>query len=320
MSILNPELEDYCYNKSLNFFGTPEEAALSFGQYYYLTPLRAVDRGGIYHYTDKERFKQILEVGFGLTEFSEMEGDPKEGKLIVCLWKRACKELLNDEKIGTLFYKEMMSITPDNTHNLIIENINGAPDHKLNTECEVFIGCFSKNGNNCRMWNMYCGKDCKKGINFCIVPGKIDTANEPFKISLKDRPLIRLIRVIYDKNLLIDFLKAELIFLSKTYDKYPKWVHTNAKSLLNNMRFSYKRKKYSWEDEVRIVFTLPTEKYDGSIKIKIVDGKRRALLPLNEKYYFHPLKSGPQMTSKEETEYLNSVQSSIQNKFNLKWH
>ena len=241
----------------------------------------------LYHYTDDKGYKGIINDESLIFWFirSDCFLDKKEGKDILKHYKRACKHALKGQKIDKDFLKKIYFLKPQKRVLLVdIENQSfDCPKY----ECYIF--CFTCEGNSERMWEKS-GKGkqkCKLELSPEILNGHMVCK----KSGSNNSEIVKSYKIIYDTKEKQDILYDRIINAYKLYkmglaEKNPasaKKIKSLLRYELHLLQYSFKKGKYDFENEYRIMYIRPLK--SGYPEVKKSGKKTYIELPINKENF-----------------------------------
>jgi hypothetical protein len=216
--------------------------------------------GEIFHYTSPASFEKILfskaEVELFASRY-DCVNDTQEGKYIINIYGDVVEELHKAEKkISDEAYRTIRSILPGNEM-LIPKYKGGECVRARNEKCDMYICCFSTDGDSLPMWNYYSKNDKYQGYSIGIEgQPAIDSLN-----SFLSGANVKWYEVVYDEQEQKDLIKNFLSELLEYYTPARKpSIQETIACQLNEWSMIFKNPCFEHEKEVRMVLYLPKDK------------------------------------------------------------
>ncbi len=252
----------------------------------------------LYHYYKGRRIIDILKkdrIVFRLAAANTFP-DKLEGRAVEVYYDLTLEELVNEHKISAEQYDRLSKITVPKKTSFFLPGNNGIDIYR-EEEFEEYIICFSLEKDDPNMFKTY----TSDSDGYCLHLFGIEI-QELKTISIRNHAEIKLIPVLYGRQV-IEFLKE------KVYDVVSNKVREERledfiSDLLHYTQFAAKRKKYSYEKEVRLVVYLPKDLQSTLPDFKPycdISGKKYVFLSV-PKYLLYDISPGPQNTDYENRE------------------
>ncbi|MGM9969303.1 MAG: hypothetical protein ACI35S_02790 [Anaeroplasma sp.] len=239
--------------------------------------------GRICHYTSKEAFISIISNCTLRFTYYEDFNDKTEGKIVFKFVLKLAKK-----KYPKSFYQSIRKR---------ILNIN----HCI--KARYFICCLSTDHDNKKMWKYYTKNKNKDGCNFEFEADELYHAicrNANANVSYSE--------VIYDykvaKIKLVAVLDRFYVCWNLASNDYIKeCVIDYLYDAIELFRFAFKKRKYEWENEERLILTL----WDDSRTLKGINGKRYIDISFGGKnnYNFRGINISPYVSYESKEFYIN---------------
>ena len=216
--------------------------------------------GEIFHYTSPTGLEKIL---FSKDHKDKLElfasrydcvNDTQEGKYIIDIYGSVVDELYtSSKKLSDEEYHAIKDILPRNEM-LIPEYEGGECIRAKNEKCDMYICCFSTDGDALPMWNYYSKNDKYQGYNIGIEGRSAIDSLHPHWSGVN----VKWYEVIYEEkeqeNLIRNFLTEILEYY--TPHRKPTIQYAIAKQLTEWSKI-FKNPCFAHEKEVRMVLYLP---------------------------------------------------------------
>ena len=252
----------------------------------YFNKYNSIPNDFLYHYTKAKNINLILQendYSFRMTRVYDLN-DKGEGKLIVSLYKEAVKQLVDNKKIDTTTYKNIINIEP-------LDNILVTSEFTYLSKYESYVLCFCTQNNDEFMWKEYGDKN----TGICIyVPTYLFHANflkvDKCKMTMQ-LPCFAysIVKVIYEKKEQIRIIYNRILEIIEIFYSEEK----NEKSFgrlkfiiawtLKELRLMFKTENYKNENEIRLIFQLAISDNDYKDCVcKNEDGKKFVTLKIKK--------------------------------------
>lgn len=248
----------------------------------------------IYHYTSSTGIDGILlqkkDDGYSpLFWFSRYDclNDKSEGNDIKDVYDRVLERLFTDGSIEEKFYDIAKDVSLEDHY---IFNYDTEPMIPEGRDVEypmtnitvakgnAYVCCFSKNKDSLAMWNYYVKGGSYNGYNIGLFAANL---KENAKKAYGRGYNCKLMEVIYKeekKEEIITGLLLELYKEFKTYSRKPKSseiLKSSINGFINTYRFSMKKECFAYEEELRMVITIPDDNIKEAIHQKTFEIKYR---------------------------------------------
>ena len=255
----------------------------------------------LYHYTGDDGYNGIIKnnaLTFRFTR-SDCFDDNSEGVHILKYYRKACKLLLLNRTIRKEFYNLIKDLKPVNV--LCFKNSN----HHL-TCCTYtsYICCFTEQENSLKMWKNY-GKGKQK---YKLVLSSSILSKYAYEGNAKNTDILaktNYCKVIYKAHEKINIL---LKIITSAYELYKIGQNELAENLdekicallkfqLQILQYSFKKRKYAYEKEYRIIHILPNSEDDGCCHY-ITNSNKKQYVDLTveaDELYLYDVKTRPQI-------------------------
>lgn len=240
----------------------------------------------LYHYTKAKNLYLILQennYSFRMTRASDFV-DKGEGKLIIDLYKKVIKQLINNKKIDDITYQNIVDVEP-------LDAILVNDDYTYLSKYESYVLCFCEKNSDNYMWDEY--GDKKTGI--CIyVPTylfhasflKVNKCQKTNHMPCFDYSIVK---IVYDAKEQLNILYNRILEIINIFNSEIK--NENAWGslkfiiawTLKELRLMFKLDKYKDENEIRLIFQLAISNIDYEKCVcENEDGKRFVTLEINK--------------------------------------
>lgn len=207
----------------------------------------------LYHYYKGDTLRKVLKndaVIFRLASASTFE-DKMEGKAVEVYYDLALEELWEEGKITEMQFEKLSGISIPNRIQFVFQRSDGWGICK-NEEYEEYIICFSTEKDDLYMYETY----AHDSDGYCLHFFGIEI-EELRRLGMKNHAEIRLVPILYGKEV-VDFIKEKVheVISDAVKERNLEYYITD---LLHYVQFAAKRKKYSRENEVRLIVFLPVK-------------------------------------------------------------
>lgn len=213
--------------------------------------------GEIFHYTSPESFDKIMFSGENDTKIKlyasryDCVNDTSEGKYVIDVYNSVVKDLY--DAISEDKYMTIKNLLPTN-HSLIRKYKDEECVHVSEKMCDMYICCFSKDGDSLPMWNYY-SKDSKyQGYNIGIDGIEAIENLHKYRSDVN----IKWYEVIYDIKTQKEIIKTFLLEILEYYlPERKSTIQYVISSKLTEWSMIFKKSYFTHENEVRVVIYIP---------------------------------------------------------------
>lgn len=261
--------------------------------------------GTVWHYTDNNGIKGIIRensIVFWLTR-SDCLADHTEGAVLEEVLQKAIEDMKHKYSFEPGFSRIIDGLHVPTDRSLFYRKNDGNVWHSTEP-CDTYIACFCLSENSQEMWTEYTNEREGYSLEFDrnLFSEIFNFVNVQQGRGYVD---LHLQRVLYDEDEQVQYLIKKI---KQAYDVFSvacqsdsflvadDFIAKSLQSILNQLRFSCKHKRYSFENEVRAVVYLPRDR--GSLiinnpEIKNVGSKVVAELTLGRKNWLREISISP---------------------------
>lgn len=240
----------------------------------------------VYHYTSLETLRKILsnDILWRFTSIEDFDDKHEGRKTVEVYYDMTIYSLYKEKEIDKTTYDFLSKIEVSEKEFFFI---NEDKDRELLVceEQELFVACFSKNKNDCNLFQEYIKTTEKKG--FCIelnntLLNSIDDYYREYNMN------IYYLDIIYAYESL-DIIKGFIVKLlslenGKGFEFLKKYAKPRIVEFLSILRCFIKLNRYTYENERRLLISFPKKvdrkpDYKTPFNISIENGKKHIYVP-----------------------------------------